>query len=49
MNRSSFRFEGRGTVGALERGGMGDRYARLLFASESVKVAAVLTSWGKKE
>jgi len=28
---------------------MGDRYARLQFASESVKVAAALTLHGKKE
>jgi hypothetical protein len=35
--------------GALEGGGMGDRYARLLFASEPVKVAAALTLHGKKE
>jgi len=28
---------------------MGDRYARLQFASESVKVAAALTLQGKKE
>jgi len=49
MNWNSFRSEGRGRRDALERGGMGDSYARLLFASESVKVAAALTLQGKTE